>query len=109
VKAGASSAGPQTVLQWFNTSAFEAPAAGFFGNAGRNLLRGPGIHNWDASLFKTFAASDRVNIQFRAEAFNLFNHTNFDAVSTTFGAGNFGQVTSARTARVVQFGLKVEF
>ena len=74
--------GPQTVQQWFNTGAFEAPAAGFFGNAGRNLLRGPGIHNWDMSLFKTFAASDRVNVQFRAEAFNLFNHTNLDAVST---------------------------
>jgi len=57
-------------------------------------------------LFKPVAASDQLNIQFRAEAFNLFNQTNFDAVSTTFGARNFGQVTSARTARVVQFGLK---
>ncbi len=109
VKSGASSEGPQTVQQWFNTGAFEAPTAGFFGNAGRNILRGPGIHNWDASLFKTFAASDRVNIQFRAEAFNLFNHRNLDGVVTQFGAGNFGQVTSARTARVVQMGLKVEF
>jgi Carboxypeptidase regulatory-like domain len=109
VKAGASSEGPQTAQQWFNTGAFEAPAAGFFGNAGRNLLRGPGINSWDMSLFKTFAASDRVNIQFRAESFNAFNHTNFDVVNTQFGAGNFGQVTSSRTARVVQFGLKVEF
>jgi hypothetical protein len=109
VKPGASSEGPQTVQQWFNTGAFEAPAAGFFGNAGRNTIRGPGIHNWDMSLFKTFAASDRVNIQFRAELFNAFNHTNFDVVNTQFGAGNFGQVTSSRTARVVQFGLKVEF
>jgi hypothetical protein len=97
------------VQQWFDTTAFEAPAFGFFGNAGRNIVRGPGIHNWDLSLFKNFALGERANFQFRAEAFNAFNHTNLDAVSTVLGSGNFGQVTSARTARVVQFGLKAEF
>jgi hypothetical protein len=108
-KAGVEVEGPKTVQQWFDTTAFEAPAFGFFGNAGRNILRGPGIHSWDLSLFKNFALGERANFQFRAEAFNAFNHTNFDTVSTTFGSGNFGQVVSARTARVVQFGLKAEF
>ena len=108
-KAGVDVEGPKTVQQWFNTTAFEAPAFGFFGNAGRNILRGPGIHNWDLSLFKTFALGERAKFQFRAEAFNAFNHTNFDGVSTLFGSPNFGQVVSARTARVVQFALKTEF
>jgi hypothetical protein len=109
VKAGSSAAGPKTIAQWFNTAAFEMPPFGFFGNAGRNIIRGPGIHNWDFAVFKNFQLRESRNIQFRAEWFNFFNHPNFDGVSTTFGSGNFGQVTSARTARVTQFALKVEF
>ena len=109
VVAGMSDAGPKTVSQWFNTSAFTAPAAGFFGNTGRNTIRGPGMQVWDISLFKNFNIVENLRVQFRAESFNAFNHPNFDAVSTTFGTGNFGQVTSARAARVMQFGLKMEF
>jgi len=109
VKPGSSAAGPKTIAQWFNTAAFEMPPFGFFGNAGRNIIRGPGIHNWDFAVFKNFQVRERGNIQFRAEWFNFFNHPNFDGVSTTFGSGNFGQVTSARTARVTQFALKLEF
>jgi hypothetical protein len=106
---GASDEGPKTVQQWFNTAAFQAPAPGFFGNAGRNTIRGPGIHVWDLSIFKDFMIAESLRTQLRVESFNAFNHPNFDAVSTTFGSGNFGQVTSARAARVMQFGLKVEF
>jgi hypothetical protein len=108
-KAGVDVKGPETVQQWFNTTAFQAPAFGFFGNAGRNILRGPGIHNWDLSFFKTFAFGELAKFQFRAEVFNAFNHTNFDGVNTSFGNPDFGKIVSARTARVVQFGLKAEF
>jgi hypothetical protein len=99
--------GPRTAEQWFNTAAFAAPAAGFFGNAGRSIIREPGTHKWDMSFFKNNRINERMNLQFRAEFFNIFNHTNFNAINTTFGDAAFGQVTGARDPRVVQFGLKL--
>jgi len=101
--------GAKTAAQWFNTAAFQAPAPGRFGNAGRNLVRGPGINKWDIGLFKNFRLQEQLNLQFRWETFNTFNHTNFWGVSSTLGAGNFGQVTSARDGRVMQFALKLDF
>ena len=101
--------GPNTVAQWFNTAAFRMPAPGRYGNAGRDLVRGPGIDKWDFSMFKNFRVSERLNVQFRWESFNLFNTANFDAVSLSLGAANFGEVTSARDPRTMQFGLKIEF
>ena len=109
VVAGQKLQGPKTIAQWFNTAAFTTPAPGRYGNAGRNLVRGPGMQKWDIGLLKNFYISDRLNLQFRAESYNAFNHANFDAVSGTFGAGNFGQVTSARDPRTMQFGLKLDF
>lgn len=106
---GQSVSGPKTVQEWFNTGAFQAPPFGFYGNAGRNTVRGPGIDKWDMSLFKNFKFREKLNFQFRAETFNTFNNVNFDQVSTTFGAGNFGQVVSARDPRIMQLGLKMEF
>jgi hypothetical protein len=106
---GQSVEGPKTVGQWFNTAAFTAPAYGFFGNVGRNIIRGPGINSFDLSLFKNFRFKERWNFLLRGEAFNAFNHANFDGVSTSLGAGNFGQVTSARQARVMQLSAKFEF
>jgi hypothetical protein len=99
---------PKTASLWFN-NVFQAPAYGHYGNAGRNLIRGPGMAEWDAALFKTFHMSEKVGFTLRGEAFNLFNHTNFNGVSTTFGSGNFGQVTSARQARLMEVSAKVEF
>jgi len=109
VVAGQTVDGPQTVAQWFNTAAFAAPPYGFFGNAGRNIIRGPGINSWDLSLFKRFDFKERYSFQIRADAFNAFNNTNFDGVSTTFGSGNFGQLTSARQPRNMQVSAKFEF
>ncbi len=109
VVAGSKLSYPKTVAQWFDTSAFAAPAYGFYGDAGRNLIRGPGIEKWDVSLFKNFSLAERAKLQFRAESFNLFNHTNLWNVNTTLGSGNFGQVTSARDPRILQFALKLEF
>ncbi len=109
IKAGAQLSLPKQIRQWFDTSIFQAPAFGHFGNAGRNLIRGPAIHEWDMALFKTFRIHERVSTQLRGEGFNVFNHTNFDGVSTTFGSGNFGQVTNARQARILEVSLKLEF
>ncbi len=101
--------GAQTAASWFNQEAFTAPPFGFFGNAGRNLIRGPGIQTWDLSLFKTFKFGEHVNYQLRGDAFNAFNHTNLWDVSNSLGSGNFGQVTSAHEARVLQVSMKIEF
>jgi len=109
---------PKTVGQWFNTSAFKAPALGVWGNLGHNALRGPGRQNWDLSLFKNFTLSETRGSKFemRLETFNTFNHTQFQNVSTGVSydsAGvinnNFGQVVSAYPARILQLGGKITF
>ena len=94
--------GPKTVKEWFNTAAFAAPAPGFFGNAGPGIIRGPGIVNFDMALYKSFPVAEHRAFQFRAEVFNVFNHTNFSTVQTSFGANNFGQVTAARDPRIIE-------
>jgi hypothetical protein len=99
----------QTTGQWFNTSAFAFPTPGTFGNAGRNILDGPGFQNVNVSLMKNTALTERVNLQFRAEAFNLFNHPNFNLPDNFLGSPTFGRITSARDPRHIQFGLKLLF
>lgn len=96
-------------LQWFNTAAFAFPAPGTFGNAGRNILDGPGFQNFNASLVKNTHFSETVSLQFRAEAFNLFNHSNFNLPDNFLGSPTFGRITSARDPRHIQFGLKLLF
>ncbi|HZT29649.1 MAG TPA: hypothetical protein VFA33_07200 [Bryobacteraceae bacterium] len=94
---------------WFNTNVFAVPALGTFGNAGRSLVRGPGVNNWDLSFSKRTMIHESVELQFRGEFFNLFNHTQYSGVSTTVGAATFGQVTSARDPRITQLGLRLLF
>jgi len=94
---------------WFNTSAFAFPPRGSFGNAGRNILDGPGYHSVNASLSKNTALSERINLQFRTEVFNLFNHPNFNLPDNFLGSPTFGRTTSARDPRHIQFGLKLLF
>jgi len=98
-----------TTLQWFNTAAFAFPAPGTFGNAGRNILDGPGFQNVNVSLMKNTKLTERVNLQFRAEAFNLFNHPNFNLPDNFLGSPTFGRISSARDPRHIQFGLKLLF
>jgi len=98
-----------TTLQWFNTAAFTFPPQGTFGNAGRNILEGPGFENVNVSLLKNTKLTERVNLQFRAEAFNLFNHPNFNLPDNFLGSPTFGRITSARDPRHIQFGLKLLF
>ncbi|MBI3406285.1 MAG: TonB-dependent receptor, partial [Acidobacteria bacterium] len=99
--------GNRTETAWFNTAAFSLPAFGSFGNAGRNLLTGPGSAAFNFSLLKNIQATERVNVQFRTEFFNLFNRTNYDLPDNFFGSPTFGQILSAGQPRRVQFGLKL--
>ena len=99
----------RTTSQWFNTAAFAFPAPGTFGNAGRNILEGPGFQSVNMSLVKNTALTEGLRLQFRAEAFNLFNHPNFNLPDNFLGSPTFGRITSARDPRHIQFGLKLLF
>lgn len=98
------------VAQFFNTADFSAVPAGVpYGNSHRNPLIGPGTINTDLSAFKRFAMYERLNLLFRAEAFNVFNHTNLNNPNGTQTAAAFGTITGAASPRVMQFALKLEF
>jgi hypothetical protein len=101
--------GNRTPERWFNTSAFSFPAPGRFGNAGRNILTGPRFANVNFSLVKDTALSETFKLQLRAEAFNLFNHTNLNLPDNFLGSPTFGQITSANAPRRLQFGVKLLF
>ena len=102
---------PGTFAQWFTGSSLADPPAGTFGDLGRGAIRGPGRQNWDFSLLKKFGLGFRegANLEFRADAFNAFNHTQFDQVGATIGQGTLGQVTSVYDPRVLQLGLTLSF
>ncbi|HXJ38223.1 MAG TPA: carboxypeptidase-like regulatory domain-containing protein [Bryobacteraceae bacterium] len=106
---GAPIGGPKAVAQWFNTGAFVAPQPGYFGNAGTGIIRGPGLINFDMALYKSVAVTEKQKLEFRAEFFNVLNHTNFTTVSTTFGAASFGQVTAAADPRIMELVLRYQF
>ena len=101
--------GNPTPGRWFNTAAFAFPAPGTFGNAGRNIVDGPGYQNVNASLLKNTKLTETVNLQFRAEFFNLLNHPNFNLPDNFLGSPTFGVISSAREPRHIQFGLKLLF
>lgn len=100
-----------TVERWFNTDAFDMPAFGTFGNSGRNILDGPGLQNISVSMLRDLSLGENTALQFRAEAFNVLNHANFDLPGIFFGLPNFGRISTANTndARRIQFGLKLLF
>jgi len=101
--------------QWFNPKAFVLPVAGTYGDLGRGVYSGPGLADVDASLFKTTAITERTNLQFRAEVFNVLNHTNLGTPNATvFSSGAYSPsagviTTTATTSRQIQFGLKLIF
>ena len=101
--------------RYFDTSCFALPAAGTLGNLARNTIIGPGYGTLDMALFKNFTVGAGRRLQFRAESFNMTNHTNFGLpASTVFNSGGpvstAGQITTiVGTARQFQFGVKVEF
>jgi hypothetical protein len=107
----------QTFSRSFNTAAFQAPAVGTFGNAPKDVIRGPGMNNWDASVFKNIPLGERRHLQLRCELYNALNHTQFSAQDTTArfnaqgGQANptFGQYTAARAPRQMQLALRFDF
>jgi hypothetical protein len=117
--------GKRTLSQWFNTQAFAVPAAGTYGNSGRNILQGPGTKTVDFSIFKDTHLTESKVLQLRAEAFNLANTPQFNNPAATVGTYNattgkwsngFGTVSSAasestfqRTERQIQFAAKINF
>jgi hypothetical protein len=100
-----------SVDQWFNTAAFVQPAAGALGTSGRNIVRGPGLHNYDFALFKNVALGGDVRLQFRLESFNVFNHPQFNpgGVIRNVADSRFGRVLTARPGRINQIGMKLLF
>jgi hypothetical protein len=101
--------GGRSPERWFDTSAFILPAAFTLGNAGRNIVYAPGYSGVDFSLQKETGLTERVRLKFRVEAFNLFNHPNFDVPNRIAFTPNFGRIFSADAPRQLQFGLKMEF
>jgi carboxypeptidase family protein len=99
----------QLIQQWFNTSLFAPNAPGTYGNTGKNILRGPRTFVTNLALVKDTKIMERMNAQFRAEAFNVFNNVNFGTPDHTQADGQFGQITGARDPRILQFALKIMF
>jgi hypothetical protein len=92
---------------WFDPTAFSRPAAGTFGSLKRNQLRGPGYWRTDASFFKKFAFTERVNAEFRAEFVNFFNHVNLGNPESNLGTlsgGTFSNKSAGRVTSTAFFG-----
>ena len=98
-----------TIRRWFNTDAFEAPAKFTIGNAGRNLLVGPGFQNADIIVLKTIDVAEGHRLQFRGEFFNTFNKPTFNNPGRFLGRGDFAVISTARPGRIIQLGLKYYF
>ncbi len=79
------------------------------GTAPVNPVRGPGLNNFDVSVFKNVAPREGMRLQIGAEFFNLFNHSQFEALGGGIGSATFGQVTDARDPRVIQLRAKLSF
>jgi hypothetical protein len=111
---------PKKFKEWFDTSKFSSPVPSWlggpnlgFGNAGKDAIVGPGRVNFTTSLYKSFAVTERAHFELRFESFNTFNHTEYNGVNTSApqwaGSNQFGQVTSAWDARVLELGGKFVF
>ena len=99
--------GTRNIDQAFNTAAFVAASPFRWGSAGRNTVTGPGVNNWDFSLFKNFVFDEKRRLQFRAEFFNLFNHAEFGFPGSSIGTAQFGRISSTtRDPRDVQLSMK---
>jgi outer membrane receptor protein involved in Fe transport len=99
----------RSISEWFNTAAFAAPSADTFGNAQRNMLRGPDWRDVDFSLGKTFWLRDRYHLEIRADAFDALNNPNFGQPSAGVGVAGGGVITTANTSRQMQLGGRFTF
>jgi hypothetical protein len=98
-----------TPTEWFNTSAFATPPPYTFGDAGRNIIRGPGFASFDLALVRRFNLTERWKLTVEAQAFNLFNRANFNLPQTSLDQPTFGQISSAQAPRQIQFAARFAF
>jgi hypothetical protein len=105
--------GPKTTTQWFNTACFAMPAPFTYGNAGRDIVIGPGLDDFDATIQNEFPVRENMKLQFRLDIFDFLNHPN---LNPPIGAGrmfstssSFGSITSAQDPREMQFSLRLAF
>ena len=108
-------AGPKKSGEWLNPNGFQritqdpnSPVQQF-GSAGRNIAQGPGYTDWDFSLFKNIRVAESAEVQFRAEFFNILNHTNFHNPDSDMNSQTFNQILEAQPPRLIQFALKLTF
>jgi hypothetical protein len=99
----------RSITRWFDTSAFAAPAPYTFGNAPRSGLRGAPLITTDVTLEKSIRLREKLQFDLRGEFYNILNHANFNIPGATFGAADFGLVTSARPGRTVQLAGRLSF
>jgi hypothetical protein len=103
-------AAERSIDRWFATETFAAPPQYGFGNCGRNILAGPGKHNWDISFIKRTQVSREGNmVELRVQLFNAFNHANFNTPNTTVGTSVFGKIFGADRAREIEIAVKYTF
>jgi len=107
--------GPHTPDDWLNKNAFQQvihdpnSAVQQFGTAGRNIAQGPGYANWDFSAFKNIRMAESKEFQFRAEFFNILNHTNFRLPDSDISSPTFNHILAAQSPRLIQLALKFSF
>lgn len=108
---GSLNASERSIDRYFDPGCFVAPPAYMFGNAGRNILIGPGAVNFDFGVLKSFPVGERKRIEFRSEFFNLFNTPQFNPPSGSIGSPSAGTISSVRggSNRQIQFALKLLF
>jgi hypothetical protein len=111
IASGELSGGSRSILEWFNTAAFVIPSPQAYGNAGRNILFGPGAQNIDFGLSRSlpWGSIETRRVQIRAALFNALNHTNFGLPVNSIDSPGFGSITSTAAAREIQLGVRVEF
>jgi hypothetical protein len=107
--AGANQAERRQLINCYDASAFALPAQFTFGNAGRNILRGPKFASTDLSLMKNVPIRGTAQLQIRVEFFNIFNNVNYSNPGSSFGAASFGRITAAGSMRQIQLGGKLMF
>ena len=103
---GALPRGERSADRWFDTSCFTKPADGTYGDSGFNVLKAPGLHNWDLTLTKNTLIGESQRVEFRVEFFNALNSAHFFVPNARVNSSGFGQSNQTRAARQIQFGLK---
>jgi hypothetical protein len=100
---------PKSITQWFSTGSLKQPHPGFFGNASQGILHGPGLVVFDMTAGKDTHITENVNVQWRMEFFNVFNHTNLGNPGVSVGSNTYGSISSARDPRMGEMVVKVLF